>query len=210
MAIVNRPVVRPTPDGVFNRSQTMTSPAAGDESLEAYRGYLRLLARCQLDRRLRGKLDPSDLVQITLLKAHEARDQFRGTTEPERAAWLRQVLANTLANAIRDYTRGKRDVGLERSLEAELHDSSARLELWLAAGGPQPGSVAERNELILRVSAALTRLPDIQQEIVVLRHCQGWQLADIAAHLGRSRASVASLLRRGLEALREHLPNEDG
>jgi len=97
MAIVNRPVVRPTPDGVFNRSQTMTSPAAGDESLEAYRGYLRLLARCQLDRRLRGKLDPSDLVQITLLKAHEARDQFRGTTEPERAAWLRQVLANTLA-----------------------------------------------------------------------------------------------------------------
>ena len=170
------------------------------EALNAFRGYLRLLAQCQLDRRLRGKLDPSDLVQITLLKAYEARGEFRGTTPAERAAWLRQILANTMANAIRDYTRDKRDVGLERSLEAALHDSSARLELWLASGDPPPGWLAERNELLLHLSEAMAKLPTVQQEIVVLRHCHGWQLADIAAHVGRSRASVASLLRRGLEA----------
>jgi RNA polymerase sigma-70 factor (ECF subfamily) len=55
-------------------------------SLEAYRDYLRLLAGVQLDPRLRCKLDPSDIVQETLARAHEKRQQFRGTTESERAA----------------------------------------------------------------------------------------------------------------------------
>src|SRR5271165_6970292 len=96
-------------------------------ALEQFRDYLRLLARLQIDARLRGKLDPSDLVQQTLLKAHQAEGQFRGATAAEQAAWLRQILARTLANAIRDFGRGKRDVHLERSLEASLHDSSARL-----------------------------------------------------------------------------------
>jgi RNA polymerase sigma-70 factor (ECF subfamily) len=186
----------------------MTSPEDG-ESFASFRSYLRLLARCQLGRRLRGKLDPSDLVQITLLKAHEARGEFRGTTPAEEAAWLRQILANTMANAIRDFSRGKRDVGLEQSLEAALRDSSARLELWLASGEPPPGWLAERNELLVRLSAALERLPDAQQEVIVLRHCQGWSVAEIAAHVGRSRAGVASLLRRGLDALREFFPRKE-
>jgi RNA polymerase sigma-70 factor (ECF subfamily) len=181
---------------------------AADEpglALERFRAYLRLLARLHLDSRLRGKLDPSDLVQQTLLKAHQAQEQFRGRTAAEQAAWLRQILANTLANAVRDLGRAKRDVALERSLEVALTDSSARLEAWLVADQSSPSQRAERNEQLLRLAEALGQLPDAMREVLVLRHCQGWALADIAAHLGRTRASVASLLRRGLQELREHL-----
>src|SRR6516165_5078234 len=94
--------------------------AAGGEpegqDLERFREYLLLLARLQLDPRWQAKLDPSDLVQQTLLQAHQAWDQFRGHTAAERAAWLRQILARVLSNAVRDLTRAKRDLGRERSL----------------------------------------------------------------------------------------------
>src|SRR5262245_3015501 len=106
--------------------------------LECFREYLRVLARLHVDPRLRGKLDPSDLVQETLLRAHARRDQFRGATDGELAAWLRQALANQLADALRRYTRPQRDVGLERSLEAAVEESSARLGQWLASGQSGP------------------------------------------------------------------------
>ena len=179
-------------------------------ALAGFRDYLRLLARLQLDERLRGKLDPSDLVQQTLLKAVEAADQFRGRTAAEQAAWLRQILAHTLANAIRDFTRAKRDVNLERSLEVSLSQSSSRLEAWIAADQAPPGRIAERNELLQRLATALAELPEPQREALLLRHCQGMALADIAERLGRTRAAVASLLRRGLQALRERLPEGSG
>ncbi len=174
-------------------------------ALERFRDYLRLLARLQLDGRLQAKLDPSDLVQMTLLKAYQARAQYRGSSPAEQAAWLRQILANTLANAVRDLGRGKRDLALERSLEASLADSSSRLEGWLAAEQSSPSQQAERNEQLLQLAEALAQLPEVQREVLLLRHCQGWSLADIARHLGRSRPAVASLLRRGLKQLRQHL-----
>jgi RNA polymerase sigma-70 factor, ECF subfamily len=186
-------------------------PTADDRAmaLEQFRDYLRLLARLQIDARLRGKLDPSDLVQQTLLKAHQAQGQFRGASAAEQAAWLRQILARTLANAIRDFTRAKRDVTLERSLQTSLEESSARLEAWLVADQATPSEVAERNEQLLNLAQGMADLPEAMREVLLLKHCHGWSVTEIGDHLGRSRASVASLLRRGLKHLREHLHDGD-
>src|SRR5262245_53259475 len=77
--------------------------------LERFRTYLSLLARLQLDPRWGRLLDPSDLVQQTLLRAHRNRDQCRGTTDEQRAAWLRAILAHELADAVRKSGRRGED-----------------------------------------------------------------------------------------------------
>jgi RNA polymerase sigma-70 factor (ECF subfamily) len=179
-------------------------------NLERFRDYLRLLARLQLPARLRGKLDPSDLVQQTMLRAYLALGEFRGLTTAELTAWLRRILTHVLANAVRDFSRARRDVNLERSLEAAVEDSSLRLENWLAVAHPTPGELADRNEQLLTLATALTTLPEDQREALLLRYYEGMSLADVAGRLGRTRPAIASLLRRGLAQLRKAFPDRSG
>ncbi len=171
-------------------------------NLEQYRAYLHLLARMQLNPRLASKIAPSDIVQQTLLKAHEKRAQFRGGTEQEFAGWLRRILANTLAETLRHFGRQQRDAGLERSLQASVDDSSANLERWLAAEQSSPSQHLMRQEHLSRLAQALAELPEEQRTIVELRHLQGLSVAAISSQVGKSEAAVAGLLRRGLQRLR--------
>jgi|ERR1043165_2188349 RNA polymerase sigma-70 factor (ECF subfamily) len=170
--------------------------------LERYRSYLMLLAHLNRNAALDAKLDASDVVQQTLLKAHQAREQFRGGSGPELAAWLRQILRRTLADAARDLHRDKRDAGLERSLQASLDQSSARLEHLLAAEQPSPSVAAVHGERLVLLADALAKLPEPQREALLLKHCEGLTLEETGKRLGRSVAAVASLLRRGVKALR--------
>jgi RNA polymerase sigma-70 factor (ECF subfamily) len=168
--------------------------------VEQYREYLRLLARLHLDPRLRGQVDPSDMVQQTLLTAHAKAGQFRGTTDAERAAWLRAILANHLAYAARRF--GRQGGDRVRSLAADLDRSSARLGAVLAADQSTPSEGAMRAEEAVRLADALARLPDDQREALELRHLQGLSVSEVGRRMGRTVPAVAGLLHRGSKALR--------
>jgi len=181
---------------------------AGDSfqpALERYREYLRLLARLQIDPRLRAKVDESDLAQQTLLLAHAKWQQFRGKTEAELAAWLRQILANNLAGAYRRFGAEARNVARERSLEAAVDESSARLEAWLAADQSSPSGTLLRQEELRRLADALAQLPAPQREAVELHHLRGLSVAETAQLMSRTRPAVMGLIFRGLKRLRELL-----
>ncbi len=173
--------------------------------LERFRGYLLLLARLRLDRKLQAKVDPSDIVQQTLLEAYQALDSLRGDDAAVQAAWLRQILARNLANAVRDHTRQLRDVQRERSIHAALDDSASRLEGWLAAEQSSPSQQAQRQERALLLAEALAGLPDQQRAAVLARHFDGKSLAEIATELHTTTAAVTGLLHRGLKNLRNAL-----
>jgi RNA polymerase sigma-70 factor, ECF subfamily len=176
------------------------SATPGEISLTHYREYLLLLARVQLDPGLRAQLDPSDIVQEAMLKAHRALAQFRGRSDQQLAAWLRTILARTLANAVRAH--GRRHGGTELRLDQAIGESSAKLEAALADGQLSPSDVASHNEELLQLAEELGRLPDDQRVVLEMKHFQGCSIAEICEFTGRSKSSVVGLLHRGMKALR--------
>jgi RNA polymerase sigma-70 factor, ECF subfamily len=184
---------------------------ANDEArgLDRYRAYLHLLARVQIDRRIQAKVDASDVVQQTLVEAIQGWGGFRGESDAERAAWLRQILAHNLANTFRDLGREKRDVRREQSIHAALEQSSACLASWLAADQSSPSQKAVESEQAVQLANALANLPEAQREALTLHHLSGWTLEQVAQELERSPAAVAGLIKRGLRALRQHFQAEE-
>jgi RNA polymerase sigma-70 factor (ECF subfamily) len=174
--------------------------------LESYTRYLALLARVHIGRRLQGKVDAADLVQETFLEAHRHFALFRGTTEAEFIAWLRQILAGQLANLLRRYlgTKG-RDVRLERDLVLELDQSSRLLDQGLAAPSSTPSQQVARREQAVLLAEAMSGLPEDYREVLILRHLEELPFAEVADRMGRTIDSVEKLWLRALARLRRTL-----
>ena len=150
-------------------------------------------------------MDPSDIVQQTLLQAHQAIDGFRGEDDAQKAAWLRQILARNITHAARDLQRAKRDIRREQSLQRAVDGSSARLEALIASVQSSPSQKVLRYEQTELMQAALKTLPPAQGQAIQLHYFEQMKLAEIADQMGRSRAAVAGLLKRGLKGLRAAL-----
>jgi RNA polymerase sigma-70 factor (ECF subfamily) len=176
-----------------------------DSAFRRYRGYLRFLAESKLDARLRPKIDPSDIVQETMLQAFRAWGDFRGQSEGERLAWLRQILIRTLLHTVRDFGRARRDVAREQPLVRVADQSSACLEALCAADQTSPSQLAVRGEELLRVVNELEGLPELQRAAVVAYYWQGRTLGEIAAELERTPPAVAGLIFRGVKRLSARL-----
>jgi RNA polymerase sigma-70 factor (ECF subfamily) len=187
----------------------MTQERSPDPAgLERYRHYLELLARLHLQPRFRSKLGASDIVQQAMLKAVQNLGDYRGHSEAELAGWLRRILTNTLVDAVRGLDAAKRGVALECSLEAALAQSSARLEALLQASPTSPSQELMRHDQLVQLSAALALLPEDQRQALELHYLQGCTVAAVAEQMERTERSVAGLVRRGLQRLRELMADE--
>lgn len=183
--------------------------STGARPLADYRDYLQILARLQLGRGLRGKLDPSDIVQQAILRAHTHLDQFSGRTEAEWLGWLRTILGNVLCSVAREFDAAARNIGREVSFESSLDESSTRLAHLLSTEGSSPSLAAVRAEELCRLAQALVQLPDDQRLAIESHHLKGLTVAQTATEMGKSRSAVVGLLFRGLKRLRE-LMDVDG
>jgi RNA polymerase sigma-70 factor (ECF subfamily) len=175
--------------------------AARGRLLDLYRNYLRLLARTRIDAELRVRLDPSDLVQETLLEAHRDFERFTGTSEGELLAWLRRILVRNLMDQAKHFKTGKRGAGRQQSLEELLDRSSQAFERVLAGSTSTPSAQAARREQAVILADALARLPADYREVIILRNLEQLPFEEIARRLDRSSSAVRMLWARALEKL---------
>jgi RNA polymerase sigma-70 factor (ECF subfamily) len=175
-----------------------------DQLLDRARSYLQILARIHLDRRLRGKVDPSDVVQEVLLASFGAFASFRGTNEQALLRWLRRILSNELVDQMRRFQQvQKRDVRME--VDSQLDESSWRLNQVLVDWDHDPSILAEDREQAMLLADALEQLPEHYRDVLVFRHLMGLSFQEVADRMGRTVDSVDKLWLRAIKALRRKM-----
>jgi len=175
--------------------------------LQVYRNYLTVLASTQLDRRLRRRVNPSDLVQETMLAAHCDFAKFRGCSERELLAWLRQILINCLHHAIETHLKAKkRDVRRDISVEqviAALDRSVVELAQVLADQGPSPSAGLQQRERAVALADQLAKLRPQYRDVIALRNLQCLSFEEVADRMGRKPGAVRMLWLRAMEKLKQ-------
>ncbi|MEO1526372.1 MAG: sigma-70 family RNA polymerase sigma factor [Planctomycetota bacterium] len=192
--------------------QLMDAAREGDtetlgQLLQMYRNYLSVLASTQLDGRLRRRLNSSDVVQETMLAAHRDFGAFRGQSEGELLAWLRQILINCVRHAVEVHVKAKkRDVRREVALDAaskRANDSMLRLGNILADRGRSPSEECGQRELAVSVADQLAKLKPDYRDVIVLRNLQGLSFDEVADQMGRTKGSVRMLWLRAMEKFKQ-------
>lgn len=176
-----------------------------DRLFDACRSYLVVLARAQIDARMQGKVDASDVVQQTMLEAHRDFARFQGGTGQEWLAWLRRILSHNAADLIRRY-RGtaKRQAGREVAIAAP-GDSEPIGVGEPADPGASPSECAVLADETLRLAEALTTLPPDYQTVIALRNLERLPFDEVARRMERSRPAAQMLWMRALKKLGEQM-----
>ncbi|WP_182865222.1 sigma-70 family RNA polymerase sigma factor [Stieleria mannarensis] len=174
--------------------------------LQWYSNYLTILASTQLDRRLRRRLNPSDIVQEAMLAAHQDFACFRGTSQGELLCWLRTILIHTLHRSFKKHVKvEKRDIRREVSLESvsqRMDNSACNLAGLLPGRDPSPSAPLQERESAVLLADQLSKLRPHYREVIVLRVLQGLSFDEIAQRMDRNCGAVRMLWLRALESFK--------
>jgi RNA polymerase sigma-70 factor (ECF subfamily) len=156
------------------------------------------------------RYEAADIVQQTLAEAHRGYPAFRGTTEPEFLAWIKQIHRHNVTDLLR---KSHRIAAEGASLDWHLFtdDSEATDSFFWCELASDDTTVSQRmvkGEEALRLAGLLQSLPEMQREAVRLRHLEGWPVERIARELDRTVAATAGLIKRGLQELRQQMSED--
>jgi RNA polymerase sigma-70 factor (ECF subfamily) len=187
--------------------------AAGDEQARAalfacYRGRLRQMVHLRLDRRLQGRLDPSDVLQEAYLDFARRFTEYVANPALPFFLWLRYLTGQKLVDLHRRHLGAKmRDAGQEVSLYrgALPQASSLSLAAQLLGRLTSASQAAVRAETQLRVQEALNSMDPIDREVLTLRHFEQLSNEETAAVLGLKKSAASNRYVRALKRLKEIL-----
>jgi RNA polymerase sigma-70 factor (ECF subfamily) len=193
------------------------SAAEGDsvalaELFGRYRKRLRQMVRLRLDRRLQGRIDPSDVLQEAYLDVAAQLPHYLGKRETPFFLWLRLVAGQRLMRIHREHLgAAMRDVGREVSLYkgALPQASSVSLAAQLLGRYTSASHAVSRAEIQLQIQAAVNSMEPTDREIIALRHFEELTNAEVAEIMGLDTSTASKRYIRALKRLQvmlEHVP----
>ena len=173
-----------------------------------YRPRLWRTVSFRLHPRLRGRIDPDDVLQDAWLRAVDRIHDFvRGATHSP-LIWFRMIVSQTLLDLERRHLgSAKRDAGRERSLHGSFDgdSTSTSLAFHLAGQLPSPSSAAANAEMVGRLDVALQGMDAIDREILALRHFEELTNAEAARVLELSEQAASARYVRAMRRLKQIL-----
>ena len=177
--------------------------SAAGRLLNRHRDRLRKMVCSRLDRRLRRRVDPSDVVQEVLLEAADRLSGYRREQDLPFYPWLRQLAWNRLLELHRQHVRVKKR-SITREVSAPLPVSDESMEILanqFPSREPSPSAQFARNELQRRIRAALDAMSESDRELLIMRYVEQMKLREIAAVLEVGESAVKSRHIRALNRL---------
>jgi RNA polymerase sigma-70 factor (ECF subfamily) len=178
--------------------------SAAERLMDRHRDRLRKMVAVRLDSRLAARIDPSDVVQETLLVATKRLPAYLKRRPIPFYPWLRQLAQDRLERLhTRHIARQNRAIDREEQSRCRLSNHSLlKLASRFAAKDSSPSRRALREELRERVQQALDLMADQDREVLILRFLEQLPVKEVAEVLGLSEGAVNMRQLRALERLR--------
>jgi RNA polymerase sigma-70 factor (ECF subfamily) len=183
------------------------------ELFSGYRDRLRQMIRLRLDRRLQGRIDPSDVLQDAFIEIAEKLPEYASRAGMPFFVWLRMVVGERLLRihrhhlgaAMRDATR---EITLHRGAFPEA--SSASLAAQLFGQITSASRAAVRAEMKLTLQGVLNAMDPIDREVIALRHFEELRNEEVAAALGLTKAAASKRYVRAMLRLKAAVTDARG
>lgn len=183
------------------------------ELFSSQRERLWRIVHFRMDDRLRGRIDPDDVLQEAYLAAGQRLGHYKEGTYTVPFLWLRAILKQTLIDLHRRHVGAQqraadRDVALDASPYAP--SSATSIALTLIAKLTSPSQAAARAEMVATVEKAMATLEPIDQEVLALRHFEELNNSEVAEVLGIEQKAASIRYVRAVRRLKEILAEVSG
>ena len=186
---------------------------AGDETaltelFDRYRTRLRQMVRLRMDRRVQGRVDPSDVLQEAFFDISQRIGEYAQQPEMPVFLWMRQITGERLIDIHRKHLGARmRDAGREVSLYhgALPQATSMSLAAQLLGKMTSASRALQRAENQVLVQEALNAMDPVDREILALRHFEMLSNAECAQVLDLSKSAASNRYIRALKRIKDVL-----
>ena len=191
------------------RQAQQNNPDQVGEILLEYRADLRRMIQLRMDRRLQGRVDPSDIIQEAYIEVTERLAEYLRDPRMPFKLWVRFLTTQKLMQTARRHLDVKgRDVNREISIYQGMPmATSAVLAKKLAGQITTPSENVIKEELRMQLQNTLDEMETIDREIIALRHFEHLTLKECAQILDISYTSACNRYIRALERLKQRFGN---